>query len=497
MAGEEEVPAAEGVGDDVVGQGEDDMDLDTMLEEFEATYGKPSVDHSNQDMIAGEDEVMKNFDSNKGTDGKDAEWERINEDGNVNEPTKQGNEETMKSFQKKGNLPVQTWDKMDKAKMNEAINSIVSDVYKKLTESCKEEKCVKKEEPKKEVKKKETLQEAIDRIVKEEITKLDAWGKHPRYQQPAFQTPANKEVLAGTAEKDWNDDSTKGEEPYGKKIGSSAPFDKKVINQCDTYRLCSPNYASIFEFNLLKTGSITKFNVDCTYKPYSPYIHINPNWSKLYGEDYDDTRGLICQGDFSLPIINDQWINYQIQNKNYLNSFNRQIDSIELQNKYAKQSDIINASVGAVQGAMSGAAIGGVAGAVGGGLLSAAAGAQDVYINEKLRNDALDLTKDQFNYSLDNIKSLPNTLARVGAFDYNNKLFPILEYYSCSEQEKEIFKNKMLYNGMTIMRVDKINSFSIGNKNYVKGKLIRCETLDEATHEFNTIANELNKGAYF
>jgi len=208
------------VGDDVVGQGEDD--LDSLLEAFEQSYGKPAVDHSSQDMIAGEDDVMKNTCSQKGTDGKDAEWERINEeDGNVNEPTKQGNEETMKSYQKKGSLPVQSWDKMDKSKMNEAINSIVADVYKKLTES---KAPVKKEEPKK----KETLQEAIDRIVKEEVTKLDAWGKHPRYQKPAFQTPANKEVLAGTAEKDWNDDSTKGEEPYGKKIGSGAPFDKVV-----------------------------------------------------------------------------------------------------------------------------------------------------------------------------------------------------------------------------------------------------------------------------
>lgn len=208
MTGEEDT-----VGDDVVGQGEDD--LDSLLEDFENTYGKPSVDHSNQDMIAGEDDVMKNTCSQKGTDGKDAEWERINEeDGNVNEPAKQGNEETMKSYQRKGNLPVQCWDKMDSKKLNEAITTIVSDVYKKLTEGNKP--------------KKETLQEAIDRIVKEEVTKLNAWGKHPRYQKPAFQTPANKEVLAGTAEKDWNDDSTKGEEPYGKKIGDGKPFDKIV-----------------------------------------------------------------------------------------------------------------------------------------------------------------------------------------------------------------------------------------------------------------------------
>jgi hypothetical protein len=41
-------------------------------------------------------------------------------------------------------------------------------------------------------------------------------------------TPANKEVLAGTAKGDWNDESAKGEQPYGQKIGSSAPFEKEV-----------------------------------------------------------------------------------------------------------------------------------------------------------------------------------------------------------------------------------------------------------------------------
>jgi hypothetical protein len=71
------------------------------------------------------------------------------------------------------------------------------------------------------------LEEAVKRIVSEEITRLDAWGKHPRYQKPAFQTPANKEVSPNNA-KDWNDETTRGEQPYGKKIGKGAPFDQLV-----------------------------------------------------------------------------------------------------------------------------------------------------------------------------------------------------------------------------------------------------------------------------
>lgn len=63
-----------------------------------------------------------------------------------------------------------------------------------------------------------------DNLVKE-ITEavLKAFGDHPTYQKPAFTTPkANQEMLPGTHE--WDDQSVKGEAPYGQKIGSSAPY---------------------------------------------------------------------------------------------------------------------------------------------------------------------------------------------------------------------------------------------------------------------------------
>lgn len=69
------------------------------------------------------------------------------------------------------------------------------------------------------------LANVIKKMVAEE---LNVWGKHPRYGKEPFSTPDNKEVLAGTAEKDWNDDSVKHDTQYGKKIGDSKPFDKKV-----------------------------------------------------------------------------------------------------------------------------------------------------------------------------------------------------------------------------------------------------------------------------
>lgn len=283
-------------------------------------------------------------------------------------------------------------------------------------------------------------------------------------------------------------------------------IDKKISNQCDKYRLCSPNYAAMFDFNLNKTDYVDYLNIDYTYKPYSPYIHINPIWHGLYGRDYDDCRGLICQGDFSIPATTDEWRQYEINNKNYLNAFNREVESIELQNKVAAAQDIVGAVSGTLTGAAAGAAAGKYSGLVGagagaliGGITSALGGAADVVTNRILRNDALDLRKDQFNYNLQNIQALPYSLSKVSSFVYNNKIFPIIEYYSCTDQEKEIFINKLRYNGMKIERIDTISNF-IDNEwdydyKYFKGQLIRIDVVEDS-HMIQEIADELYKGVY-
>ena len=56
---------------------------------------------------------------------------------------------------------------------------------------------------------------------------LHDFGKHPAYRKSPFTLPANREVAPNGA-RDWNDDSVEGELPYGKKIGSSAPYEKAV-----------------------------------------------------------------------------------------------------------------------------------------------------------------------------------------------------------------------------------------------------------------------------
>ena len=301
---------------------------------------------------------------------------------------------------------------------------------------------------------------------------------------------------------------------------SQGSFDTKMTNECDMFRLCSPNYNGQFEFNIAKNGGITNFNVDCTYLPYNPYIHVNPNFGRLYGKDFNDARGLICGGDFSLARMNDAWETYKLQNKNFQNIFDRQIENMEIQQSADRTKEIVSSIAGSISGATAGAAtgaiVGGVPGAIVGGgvggVLSASGAVADYAINEKLRAEALDYTKDVFGFQLGNIRALPQSITKVTAYNYNNKVFPFLEHYSCTDTEKEAVAYKIAYNGMTTMVIGKIKDYitnswnykEIKSKGYIKAKLINLELpIDhkqglhsESYNIFNAISGELNKGVY-
>ena len=281
-------------------------------------------------------------------------------------------------------------------------------------------------------------------------------------------------------------------------------MDYKLENECDMYRLCSPNYASAFEFNPAKNDGVEGYNVRYTYKPYQPFINVAPKFNRLYGKDFKDNRGLILSGDFSLPIVKDAWINYELNNKNYLVAFDRQIENLESNYSWQKKMGIANAITGTIQGgvsgAMSGALVGGGVGAVVGGVLGTGAsmvgGIMDVNMQQALHNEAIDYTKDNFGYQLQNIQALPNTLNKVSSIISVSKLFPFLEYYTCTNEEKEALENKLKYNGFTIGRIGKIKDYlQQDTQTYVQGQLIRLEGKFD-THIANEIANEFKKGWY-
>lgn len=281
----------------------------------------------------------------------------------------------------------------------------------------------------------------------------------------------------------------------------------KVESNCNLYRITSPNYQGVFDFNLAKNGGTCEYlNYYCTYKPYTPFIKVCPAFNFLYGTDYNDNRGLICGGDFSLPRIAGAWESYQLQNKNYQNIFNRDIQNLDFMQSIERRNQIVSGAVGIVtdtaKGAGAGAFVGGpvgalVGGAVG-GITSGVGYAIDVDTLARTQRETKQLAIDKFNYQLGNIKAIPYTLTKVGSFDIASKIFPCLEYYTCSDKELEAFKSKIKYESMTVMRIGTLNEYMgfNGELNYFKGSLIRNDEIADDTHILNAIYEELLKGVY-
>lgn len=306
---------------------------------------------------------------------------------------------------------------------------------------------------------------------------------------------------------------------------------KKLRSETELYRLVSPNYNGVFEWNQVKNGGFEQnnitFNISCSYKPFTPFIQISPAFGGLYGQTYEkDNRGCICGGDFSMPIINDTWSAYQQQNRNYQAIFDRQIENMEVQNNYQRVQQQFGMVTGTAQGALSGAMTGALAGPYGaiaggvvGGVASGVGGVVDYQMSERLRAEQMDFTKDMFGYQLGNIRALPNGLAKISAFNINNKIFPALEYYVATAEELQAITNKIKYDGMTVMSIydnalaefasykpedytitinDMIDSNNIRTwkKVFFRGQLVRLDSIHDDYDVVKSISDELNKGVY-
>lgn len=269
----------------------------------------------------------------------------------------------------------------------------------------------------------------------------------------------------------------------------------KIENETEMWRIVSPNYQGMFEFNAAKNGGINNFVVDYTYKPYNPYIHVAPVWGNLYGSTFGDARGLICGGDFSLPQVSDAFKQYEINNKNYQNIFDRGIQNLDVNRKYQRINDYVGAVAGSVGTSASGFMVGGGWGAAAGGVLGLGAGLADAAINESLYKETKDYQTDLYNYNLGNIKAMPDSLTKSSALTINNKIVPILERYSATELEKKMLKNKLQFNGMTVMAIGQLKDYLLPERSYVQGQLIRIENAED-NHVATALYNEVLKGIF-
>lgn len=205
--------------------------------------------------------------------------------------------------------------------------------------------------------------------------------------------------------------------------------------------------------------------------------------------------------------IQDQFINYQLQNKNYNLIFDRQMQSMDLKHKIGNEEDIWNVVTGTISGAaggltggaLVGGGIGAGIGAAVGGAAALAGGLRDISLNKKLRADEADSARTIQSLSIGNIQAMPDTLTKVTAQNQNNKLFPFIEIYRATQIELDAFVNYIKWNGMTVGIVDQLNKWynpsEEASTNYIEADIIRLDIPDDS-HIVSEIANELRKGVY-
>lgn len=304
----------------------------------------------------------------------------------------------------------------------------------------------------------------------------------------------------------------------------SDALNHKIVNETEICRVASPNYSGQFEFSLAKNNGVSKFNVDYTYKPYSPYIHVNPDFKFIYGQDWDDARGLICGGDFSLNHITSYWQTYMNNNKNYQQIFDRQIQNMDVNNSIALEKQEFQATVGTITstiggvlaggaagatvgsaagpwGALAGGVVGAIGGGLGSGLASAYGAEKDRDWLQRQQSEARSYAIDMYGYQLGNIQAMPYSIKGTDALTNNNKIWPIVEIYNSTATEVELLKEKIKYNGMTVMAIGKIEDYCTSDDFdivFIKGQFIKLDNdkLCDDFHIADAIYQEINKGIY-
>ena len=94
---------------------------------------------------------------------------------------------------------------------------------------------------------------------------------------------------------------------------------------------------------------------------------------------------------------------------------------------------------------------------------------------------------------LGNVRALPYSITKTSALTYNNKLFPFIEIYTCSEKEEEAYYNKLWWNGMTVGVIDSMQNYeSLRWANYFRGKLIALYGEEGSNAVENRIIEAIN-----
>lgn len=288
--------------------------------------------------------------------------------------------------------------------------------------------------------------------------------------------------------------------------GIDAWEDIKLDNETRLVRLASPNYASLYDFSVAKNAGVTGWAITMTVRPYQPYIHVAPIWGGMYSPMYQyDPKGLILGGNYSVDIVSSAWTSYEIANKNYQLIFDRNVQTLDLQQSIERNRDVRDMVSGLVNAGFSAAgsyASGGAKGAVisaaksAGGLISSALSMQE---SEQLRQNARDSMMDMQSYNLGNIRARPDTLTKVSSINRQNKGWPVAEIYTAPQNEVDAYIALRKYAGMTVGVIGRLNEYLRENPykyRYIRAQVLRLRA-EVDTHMAQVINAELSGGCYF
>lgn len=256
-----------------------------------------------------------------------------------------------------------------------------------------------------------------------------------------------------------------------------------INKETDSIVIVSPSRKSQFKFKPYNNDGNMKFSTKITIKPFQSVIYVRPSTEGLLMRDWDDKECLIIQEDFSLTTTNSDWANYVYNNRNYQNAFNLQIQSKDFEREWERKIETAQAESDEWTARNLTAQkfqtytgnlpiISGIAGAIGTTDKDDAymrAAQLDRQYNEALYQKTLDISKQTFQYQIENLKSQPLIPNTITAIDVKMLDGVYLEYYSTNDTELESIRNYYLYNGN---RIDNYGTFQNYWGGFVRGKII-------------------------
>lgn len=278
-----------------------------------------------------------------------------------------------------------------------------------------------------------------------------------------------------------------------------------INKETDTIKIVSPSRASQYLFRPYDNDGNMEFQTKVTLRPYTSTIYVRPSTKGLLLYDWDDKDCLIIQEDFSLTNVTSEWTQYVYQNKTYNSVFERQIQGREFERSWERRveqaqakSDEWTARNISAQKAQTYTGnipiISSIAGAIGSAFADKDymnAARVDREYNEALYQEGLSLSRDLFEYQLENIKSQPLIPSKITTIDCKFLDGVYLEFYSTNETELAAIANFYFYNGN---RIDDYGTFADYWGNFVRGKIII--SLNYTQPEIDELNRRLSMGIF-